>query len=71
MPGMLDETRAILEWIVAEIGSDTYPDYLPEINRRFTTVEFREAQSMARELGLSRLDERRPHLQLQRRFARR
>jgi putative pyruvate formate lyase activating enzyme len=85
MPGMLDETRAILEWIVAEIGSDTYvnlmdqyypsgkvgPDYLPEINRRLTTVEFREAQSMARELGLSRLDERRPHLQLQRRFARR
>ena len=85
MPGMLDETRAILEWIVAEIGSDTYvnlmdqyypsgkvaPDYLPEINRRLTTAEFREAQSMARELGLSRLDERRPYPQLRPRLARR
>src|SRR5262249_1419348 len=24
MPGMLDETRAILEWIVSELGSNTY-----------------------------------------------
>ncbi len=75
MPGLLEETRSILEWIAARLGPETYvnlmdqyypagkvtTDHLPEINRRLEPGEFREAQRIARELGLRRLDERRPH----------
>jgi putative pyruvate formate lyase activating enzyme len=82
MPGGLDETRAILEWIARELGPDTYVNlmdqYSPagkvrgdkyeEINRRLTSTEFREAQQMASDLGLRRLDERRPHPRLLRRM---
>ena len=82
MPGMLDETRAILEWIATELGPETYvnlmdqyypagrvgPDHLPEINRRLSSAEFREARKMADGLGLRRLDERRPHPRLRRRL---
>jgi putative pyruvate formate lyase activating enzyme len=83
MPGGLDETRAILQWIVAELGRDTYvnlmdqyypagkvnPDHHPEINRRLTSSEFAEARAIARELGLRRLDARWPHPRLARRVA--
>ncbi len=72
MPGALDETRAILQWIAGELGTDTYinlmdqyrpagrvcAEHYPELNRRITSVEFREAHAIARELGLSRLDQR-------------
>jgi putative pyruvate formate lyase activating enzyme len=72
MPGWLDETRAILEWIAGALGPDTYVNlmdqYAPgglvgggrfgEIDRRVTRLEFREALAIARELGLRRLDER-------------
>ena len=82
MPGMLDETRAILEWIADRLGPDTYvnlmdqyypagkvtADHLPEINRRLEAGEFAEAGEIARELGLRRLDERKPHLKLRRRM---
>jgi putative pyruvate formate lyase activating enzyme len=82
MPGCLDETRAILEWIAAELGPDTYVNLMdqyhpagkvaatsyPEINRRLTTREFAEARRIAREIGLRRLDERRPHPGLVRRI---
>jgi len=78
MPGALDETRAILQWIVQELGSDTYvnlmdqyypagkvnADHHPEINRRLTSQEFTDARAIARELGLRRLDARRPHPRL-------
>lgn len=78
MPGGLDETRAILEWIARELGPDTYlnlmDQYRPagrvsreqyaEINRRVTPAEFRDARRMAADLGLRRLDERRPHPRL-------
>jgi putative pyruvate formate lyase activating enzyme len=74
MPGSLDETRAILEWVVAELGPDTYVnlmdqyrpagrvsrDAFAEIDRALGPAEFREARRIARELGLRRLDERRP-----------
>ena len=74
MPGCLDETRAILEWIASEIGTDTYinlmDQYYPagkvsrenysEINRSLTSSEFREAQRIAADLGLHRLDVRGP-----------
>jgi putative pyruvate formate lyase activating enzyme len=74
MPGSLDETRAILEWIANELSSDSYVnlmdqyhpagkvtgDRFAEINRRLTSAEFREAEEIAKRLGL-RLDERRGH----------
>jgi len=78
MPGCLDETRAILQWIAADLGPDAYVNlmdqYHPagkvnvegygEINRRLVPREFAEAETMAREFGLVRLDERRPHTRL-------
>ena len=81
MPGGLDETRAILEWIAAELGPNTYVNLMdqyypagkvsaqkyPEINRRLHPEEFREAQRIAQEAGLRRLDARRPHPRLLRR----
>ena len=82
MPGCLDETRAILEWIATELGPDTYVNLMdqyypagkvnaqqyPEINRRLTSEEFLEAQEIAYELGLRRLDERRAHPRLVRKL---
>jgi putative pyruvate formate lyase activating enzyme len=78
MPGCLDETRAILEWIATELGPDSYvnlmdqycpagkvgPERYAEINRRLAPAEFQEARRIAHELGLRRLDERRPHARL-------
>jgi putative pyruvate formate lyase activating enzyme len=82
MPGCLDETRAILEWIASTLGVETYVNlmdqYHPagkvgaaaysEINRRLTSDEFREAERIASDLGLRRLDVRRPHPRLRRRL---
>ncbi len=73
MPGALDETQAILQWIAGELGPDTYvnlmdqyypagkvdEDKYPEINRRLTSREFAEARRIAHEVGLERLDVRR------------
>ena len=70
MPGMLDETEAILRWVADELGPDTYlnlmgqyrPDGLvrggdyPEIARRPTREELVRAVELALELGLRRLD---------------
>ena len=72
MPGMLEETRAILEWIATELGPDTYvnlmgqyrpagkvtADTYPEIDRRPDAGELARAWEIAREVGLRRLDER-------------
>ena len=83
MPGGLAETGEILRWIAAELGPDTYVNLMdqyypagkvggerfPEINRRLTSAEFREAQTIARNLGLRRLDERHPHPRLLARLA--
>jgi putative pyruvate formate lyase activating enzyme len=82
MPGGLDETRAILEWIATELGPDSYVNlmdqYHPagnvgagrhaELDRRLTTREFERAGEIARELGLRRFDERRPHPRLVRKL---
>jgi putative pyruvate formate lyase activating enzyme len=82
MPGCLDESRAILEWIASTLGTDTYVNLMdqyypagkvrdtayPEINRKLTAAEFHEAQRIARNLGLRRLDVRRPHPRLRRRM---
>ncbi len=78
MPGMLDETRAILRWLAEEVSPDTYvnvmaqyypswkvgPDAYPEINRRLHPDEYAEAIRIAHEVGLWRLDERRPRVVL-------
>jgi putative pyruvate formate lyase activating enzyme len=83
MPGCLDETRAILEWIAVEIGPDAYVNLMdqyrpagkvsserfPEINRPLAPAEFEEAVEIARRVGLRRLDVRRPHPRLVRRTA--
>jgi putative pyruvate formate lyase activating enzyme len=72
MPGHLDETQAIFEWIARELGTDTYinlmdqfrpagrvcAEHYPEINRRPTSAELGRAVEIAFELGLTRLDER-------------
>lgn len=82
MPGGLDETRAVLEWITRELGPDTYVNLMgqyrpagrvtaerfPEIARRPSSAELREAHEMARQFGLHRLDDRRPHPRLLRRI---
>ena len=78
MPSGLDETRAILEWVASELGTDTYINLLdqyypagnvdaarhPEICRRVSPREVMMAQRFAAELGFRRLDERRPHPRL-------
>jgi putative pyruvate formate lyase activating enzyme len=83
MPGGLEETRQILDWIARELGPETYVNLMdqyypagkvnaaafPEINRRLTSYEFQEAQRLATDLGLRRLDERRPHPRLRARLA--
>jgi putative pyruvate formate lyase activating enzyme len=78
MPGCLEDTRAILTWIAGTLGPDTYVNLMdqyhpagkvgsaayPQINRRVSPEEFREAQRIARQVGLMRLDVRRPHPRL-------
>ncbi len=71
MPGMLDETEAILGWIAAELGPGTFINlmgqYRPahlvgseyrEIDRRLYREEFERAIEIAADLGLRRLDPR-------------
>lgn len=72
MPGLPEETRAILGWISRELGTDTYVNVLgqyrpggqvdrdkhPELNRPLRTEELTVALQMAREAGLTRLDQR-------------
>ena len=71
MPGCLDETTAILEWLASELGPDTYinlmdqyrpagkvgPQHYPELNRRPAPGELTAAREVADRLGL-RLDKR-------------
>lgn len=74
MPGMVDETRRIVDWVRRELGPETYVNlmdqYYPdaevaeggryeEIDRGLRSGEFREAKRFAREAGV-RLDRRRP-----------
>ncbi len=72
MPGMLEETEAVLRWIAGELGPGTYVNLMaqyhpaglvvrgddyPEIARRVHRDEYLRALELARELGL-RLDPR-------------
>src|SRR5919201_1973813 len=70
MPGLLDETEAILRFIAAELGPGTYVNLMaqyypagrtsefPEIDRHLYRSEFEQALELADGLGLQRLDER-------------
>jgi putative pyruvate formate lyase activating enzyme len=72
MPGMLEETRQIFNFLAQEVAPDTYVNvmaqYRPawkvtsekyaEINRPLETAEYKKAVQLAEEAGL-RLDERR------------
>jgi len=84
MPGALDETAAILEWLATAIGARTYvnvmdqyhvdglaarkPDKFPELQRGVTAAELTQAWELARAAGLERLDTRAPHPLLRQRF---
>jgi len=69
MPGMLDDTGAIVEFLASEISPDTYvnvmaqyrPEYLahehPPLDRPLSRDEWREAVRLARKAGLHRLDQ--------------
>jgi putative pyruvate formate lyase activating enzyme len=69
MPGMLDDTGAIVEFLASEISPDTYinvmaqyrPEYLahehPPLDRPLSRDEWREAVHLARKAGLHRLDQ--------------
>ena len=68
MPGGLDETREILQFLAREVSEDTYVNVMdqyrpcgkayqyPPIDRRLTNDEFQEALKLADEAGLQRLD---------------
>ena len=70
MPGLLDETEAILRFIATELGPGTYVNLMaqyypagrtgefPEIDRHLYRSEFERALELADELGLRRLDRR-------------
>jgi putative pyruvate formate lyase activating enzyme len=70
MPGLVEETEAILRWIAEQVGRNTYVDvmaqYYPagrsgefaEIDRHLYRSEFEHALAVADGLGLRRLDQR-------------
>jgi putative pyruvate formate lyase activating enzyme len=70
MPGLVDETEAILRFIATELGPGTYVNLMaqyypagrtsefPEIDRHLHRSEFERALEQADELGLRRLDQR-------------
>jgi putative pyruvate formate lyase activating enzyme len=79
MPGLAENTRAIMRFLAEEISPDTYVNvmaqYHPsgkvgtrhhaEINRALSPREYAEAIQIAHEMGLWRLDDRRPLWALQ------
>jgi putative pyruvate formate lyase activating enzyme len=73
MPGMLEDTHAILHWLATELSPDTYVNLMDQyrpahkagtepqfsgINRRITDGEFSQALEQAQAAGLWRLDTR-------------
>ncbi len=72
MPGLLDETRAIFDFLAEHVSPDTYvnvmgqyrPEYraaeYAEINRRPTAEEMHQALELFSAAGLHRLDRRNP-----------
>jgi len=72
LPGNLAGTDQVVRFLAVEISPHTYlnlmdqyrPAYkahhFPELNRRISRFEYEEAVKLARQAGLTRLDERRP-----------
>jgi putative pyruvate formate lyase activating enzyme len=70
MPGHLDETRGVLEFLARDVSVNTYINIMdqyrpcheafgmPPINRPLSAEEHREAMGMAERLGLRNLDRR-------------
>jgi putative pyruvate formate lyase activating enzyme len=70
MPGLVDETEALLRWVAEELGPEVYVNLMgqyypagrseryPEIDRRPDADELSRAFEIADELGLRRLDPR-------------
>lgn len=71
MPGLLEDTRAIVNWLATEVSQDTYLNLMDQyhpahrveveprfarINRRLSRFEFQQARSYAEQAGLWRLD---------------
>lgn len=79
MPGLAANTRAIMRFLAEELSSDTYVNVmaqyhpsgkvgtgnLNEINRPLSPREYADAIQIAHEVGLWRLDDRRPLWALQ------
>jgi putative pyruvate formate lyase activating enzyme len=73
MPESVAGTASILQFLAGEISKNTYINIMdqyhpcggavgkPQIGRRITTLEFEEALRLAKEAGLTRLDERHRH----------
>jgi len=84
MPDALDDTAAILRWLHDELSPDTYvnvmdqyrpegavlrqPERYTQLARPSTAAEHRRALAIAAEVGLRRVDERRPHPRLRARL---
>ncbi len=72
LPNGIAGTEAVLKFLAEEISTNTYlnlmdqyrPAYqasqYPELNRRITPEEYRQAMEMAHKIGLNRLDEHKP-----------
>ncbi len=70
MPGGLDETKAILEFIAHEISSESYVNIMeqyrpcgraeefPELNKTLRPEEHQKAKEYAQTIGLTRLDKK-------------
>lgn len=72
MPDSEDNTRAIMQWVADDVSPDTYvnimdqyrpagkvtPRRFPKLARRTTSGEHQRALEIAREAGLTRIDER-------------
>jgi putative pyruvate formate lyase activating enzyme len=83
MPGQLEQTEAILQFLAEEISTDTYlnlmdqyrpcfqADRYPEINRGLKVEEYDQALTAAKTFGLGRLSEENWSLMIRRLFAER
>jgi putative pyruvate formate lyase activating enzyme len=73
LPDKIAGTDRVLAFLANEISRNTYlnlmdqyrpcyrADEFPELDRPITAQEYRDALAAAARLGLTRLDERRPH----------
>lgn len=76
LPNGIAGTQQVLRFLAEEISTNTYlnlmdqyrPTYraaqYPELNRRITAEEYRQAVEWAHQMGLERLDERKPLIYL-------